>query len=120
MVDVMQPDVPREELEDPWQPKVRAALKGRIVEAPLLMLLPVRALELVLNIEKPDPGRARQQSRRSEDDQDILPADKPAERPDDHYERNVGRENAPAQSRPHTGLDEPRPDENDPDRPEPE
>src|SRR5436305_2049591 len=97
VVDVMEPDVPGEELEDPRKPKIRAALKCRLVEAPVVVLLPVGVLELVLDIEEPDPGRAREEKRRGENDQDILPADKQAESTDDYREREGRSKDAPSQ-----------------------
>ena len=57
VVDVVQADVPGEELQRLRQVQVGAALERRLGVAPVLGTLPVDVLELVLHVEQPDAGR---------------------------------------------------------------
>src|SRR5205085_11548287 len=54
VVQVMQADVPGEELKHLWQSEVGAAAQRRIGVAPALGALPVDVFELVLDVEEPD------------------------------------------------------------------
>ncbi len=56
MVDVVEPDVAGEPLQDPGQLVERTALERRPGEIPLLAPRPIDAIELMLHIEQPDPG----------------------------------------------------------------
>src|SRR3712207_8559211 len=49
---VVQADARGEELQDLRQLEVRAALQRRLLEAPAVRRLPVRALELVLDVDR--------------------------------------------------------------------
>src|SRR5205814_9223470 len=53
VVDVVEPDVPRGPLEQPGETVVGAPLQRRGVVRPALVVLPVRRLELVLDVEQP-------------------------------------------------------------------
>ena len=69
VVDVVQPDVAGEELEQLRELEVRAALERGLGEAPVVAALPVGVLELVLHVEEEDAGRAADQERRRLDEQ---------------------------------------------------
>src|SRR6266581_7749429 len=57
MVNVMEPDVAREPLQDPGQFVKGAPLEGRFREAPFLAPLPVHSFELMLHVEQPETHR---------------------------------------------------------------
>ena len=59
VVDMMDPDAPREPTHWGWKIQVRASMKGRFLEGPLITGVPMCAFELVLNVEQPDPYRRR-------------------------------------------------------------
>jgi len=58
VVDVMQADVAREELQELWQLQITAAAQRGVRVAPVAGALPIGVLELVLHVEQPDAGRA--------------------------------------------------------------
>src|SRR6185437_3633993 len=58
MMDVMKADVPGEPLQDLGQLEVAAALEGYKPVVPFLATLPVRLVELVLNVKQPHTGAA--------------------------------------------------------------
>ena len=76
VVDVVEPNVASEPLQHLRQLEVRAAAdrSGRVI--PLLVALPVGALELVLNIEHPDPAQAAHKRHRQLDQQERLDPDR--------------------------------------------
>src|SRR5579864_4871844 len=94
MVDVMEPDIAGEEAQEPRELQVGAALERRLVVVPLLVCLPVGVLELMLDVEEPDPGAARQDQRQPLDEQEPLPPEQPPERGADEHERKIGAEDA--------------------------
>ena len=74
----------------------------------------------MLHVEEPDPGGAGEQQRRALHEQELLPADQPAERRDDHASaRSVPRTLLRSRGRMST-RDQARPISSDPERPEPE
>ena len=80
VVDVVEADVAGAELQHPRQLQVGAAAQRRLGVAPVLAALPVGVLELVLDVEQPDPGRAGEQRGQPDDEQVVAPADQPAQR----------------------------------------
>jgi hypothetical protein len=64
VMDMVQPDVAGEELQDLRQPQIRATAERRVRVAPVRRCLPVRIFELVLHVEQPDPDRSCEQGRR--------------------------------------------------------
>src|SRR5688572_6729571 len=59
VMDVMEPYVSGQPLQDPRQLVVRAALQRRGGVVPALFTLPVGVFELMLDVEEPDSGGAR-------------------------------------------------------------
>ena len=55
VMDVVKADVSGEELEHLGQLQVGAAAQGGIGVVPIVGVLPIRILELVLDVEQPDP-----------------------------------------------------------------
>jgi hypothetical protein len=55
MVDMMHPDIGGEPAQDARQIVMRAAVQRRLVKIPALVMGPERILELVLDVEQPDP-----------------------------------------------------------------
>ena len=60
MMDVVRADIGGEPSQDVRQVIVGAAVKRRLVQVPGSVMSPNRILELVLDIEQPDPDRARE------------------------------------------------------------
>ena len=75
VMDVVQPDVAGEELQHLRQLQVGAAAQRGVGVGPVAVALPEGVLELVLDVEQPDPGGAREQRRRALDQQEVAPAD---------------------------------------------
>jgi hypothetical protein len=64
MMDVMHADIGREPAQHDRQIVVRTAVQRRLVQIPFLVGRPERILELVLNVEQPDPERSADRCRR--------------------------------------------------------
>ncbi len=96
VVDVVQADVPAEELENLRQLQVRTALKCGLGVAPVIGALPVRVLELVLDVEQPDSGRAGEHRRRQPHEQQAVESDEPPQSGADDEQSEVGAEHAVA------------------------
>ena len=90
VVDVVQPDVAREELKDLWQLQVRAAPKSGRRVGPGVVALPVNVFELVLHVEQPDASGAGEHRGRELHEQNRLPANERAQRADQRDERDIG------------------------------
>src|SRR5947209_7827904 len=91
--------MPREELKQSRQVQVGAAAERRLGVVPVGGALPVRVLELVLNIEQPNANRSREQRRRRPHQQESLPPDQPAQSGREREDSNVGAEHTAAQAR---------------------
>ena len=93
-----------------------------VLELPLRLLAPVRLLELVLHVEQPDAGGARDENDRHLDEEERYPADEPDEAHDEGRDGEVGDHrrcprHAPAA---HQADRQPVLDDEEPERPEPE
>mgnify|MGYP003694749681 CR=1 FL=1 len=85
VMDVVDPDVGREPPEHGREIIVGAAVQRCLVHVPLLIVIPRRLFELVLDVEKPDADRRRQdrdwkvkEQERSDSRSQIAPATSPA------------------------------------------
>jgi len=116
MMHVVQADVAREELEHLRQLQVGAASQRRLGVAPALGALPVGVLELVLDVEQPDAGRAGEEHGWGLHEQEVAPADQPAERADEHGQGDVRADNAAAHPRARVARDDAGADEERDDR----
>src|SRR5664280_1725297 len=99
VVDVVQADVAGEELEHLGQLQIGAAAQRGVGVAPAVGALPVGVLELVLDVEQPDAGGAREQHCGRLHEQVVAPAHQPAQRSHEHGQGDVGADHAAAQAR---------------------
>ena len=84
VMDVVDADVRCEPAQDTGQVIVGTAMHRSFVKAPGLVTGPRRVLELVLDIEQPDPNRRRQNHDRQVHKQERPKADEPDHRGDEY------------------------------------
>src|SRR5438552_380793 len=94
MVHVVKANVSREELEHLRQLEIRASSQRSVAVFPVGPVLPVRVLELMLDIEQPDADRTGKQRWRYRHEQVLTPPDQPTEHPDQRREGDVGGDHA--------------------------
>jgi hypothetical protein len=78
VVNVVEADVAREPLQHAWQFVVRTALQRRIGEVPGFPARPVRALELMLDIEQPQACGTGNHQHGDLDEQELRRPHQPA------------------------------------------
>src|SRR3982750_4085008 len=91
MVHMMNTDVRAEPAQQGWQIVIRASVQRGVLLDPSSIAFPERVLELVLDIEQPDPDRGGKQHDRKMHDEEGLDAEKTEEPPRDECNRGVGR-----------------------------
>jgi hypothetical protein len=96
VVEVVETNVARKPLEKPGQLVAGAAPERRALIVPLPAPLPVNPFELVLDIEEPDTGRARDHNRRELKKQVRFPSEYPARGADHQRQRQVRTVNGQA------------------------
>src|SRR5438309_1170179 len=90
MVHMMNADVSAEPAQQGWQIVIRASVQRCVLLDPCSIAFPERVLELVLDIEQPDPDGGGKQHDRKMHDEEGLDADEPDEHRDDECDRGVG------------------------------
>src|SRR5438270_9175417 len=104
---MVQPDVACEELQDSGELQVGAAVQRRVGEAPAVVTLPVHALELMLDVEKPYPGRARQHRAGELHEQHGRPSEQHAQATYQGDECDVGSKDLEPEAPAGPGWDQP-------------
>ena len=64
MMDMMKTDIPGEPLQEKRQFIEGTALQSRFYEFPAFVVVPVRWIKIVLDVEQPDPDRSTDQEDR--------------------------------------------------------
>lgn len=94
VVDVVDADVGGQPAQHRGQVVVRAAIERGLVQLPVLRLVPMRRLELVLDIEQPHADRGGDERGGQEHEEKRVEADKPDDGTKDDEQHQVGAHGA--------------------------
>ena len=84
VMDVMKTDVPTKPLQDERELVKGTALQPGLHKLPAFVIIPVGRVEVVLDVEKPDPDGGTDPDNWQLDHQKCFPTDKPAHQGNDN------------------------------------